>query len=257
MKEWIELLSRPTWVGIIALSIIGALYLVRLVLDFFKSTVLPRAYEHRLQRGKIVLPLAEKVLDASWNTSEYFRDGDPKLADFRNGCIFPRPELAAIRDLLHRARFVYIQGSPSSGKTVIGLNLAYEWSRAKRAALYFDRPTLITDEFLEFLTTPAASRFLDRERAVLVLDDVHLDVSRASRLFAFVYANYSKLNLVFISRPLQGKDLEMDYSVHYNFSRYMTSVDVRADAIVEPLADFFSKKRFGHAIPRAISQILP
>lgn len=223
-----------------------------MALDFLKSTILPKVYERKLQRRKIVLPVADKVLDASWTTSEYFRDGDPKLADFKKGCIFPRPELNLVRSVLTKSRFIFLQGPPSSGKTVIALNLAYEWSQSKRTALYFDRPSLLTDDFLDFLATSSAMRYLDHENVILFVDNVHVGTSRASRLFAFVYTNYTKLNLMFISRPLQGKDLEMDESVYYDFSRYMTHVDAFADSVIEPLADFFSKKRFGHGIPPAI-----
>jgi len=87
MKEWVDLLTKPSWVAFAALAILGALYLVRLALDFLKSTVLPGVYERRLQKRRIVLPLAEKVLDPATDTAIYFRDGDPKSVDFRNGCI--------------------------------------------------------------------------------------------------------------------------------------------------------------------------
>ena len=252
MKEWIELLSKPSWIGVVALAILGALYLIRMALDFFKSTILPRAYEQRLRRRQIFLPMVEKVLDSSWNVSAFFRDGDPKFTDFKSGCVFARPELAAIRSALNTSRYAYIQGPPSSGKTVVGLNVAYEYSQAKRTTLYFDRPSLLTDQFLEFVETGNASRLLDRQGALLIVDDVHLDVARVSRLFSLVYTNYAKLNLLFISRPLHGNELETDESVYYDFSRYMTTVEIRSDAIIEPLADFYSKKRFGHGMPPTV-----
>jgi RecA/RadA recombinase len=252
VREWIDLLTKPSLVAIVVLAILGALYLVRLVLDFVKSTVLPRAYEHHLQKRKLILPLADKVLDASAHTAIYFRDGDPKFVDFKQGCIFPRPELAAVRTILQKNRFVHIQGPPSSGKTVIALNLAYEWLRAKHVVLYFDRPSLLVDDFLEYLATPAAARFLDRQGTVLVVDDVHLDVARTSRLFSFIYANFTKLSLVFVSRPLTGFDLETDNSAYYNFARFAEHVDVQADTVIAQLADFYSVKRFGHPVPRPI-----
>ena len=88
MKEWIELLTKPSGVAIGALAVLGMLYCVRWILDFIKSTVLPRVYEHRLQRRKLILPLADKVLDSSAHTATYFRDGDPKFVDFQAGLFF-------------------------------------------------------------------------------------------------------------------------------------------------------------------------
>jgi PUA domain len=252
MRDWIEFLKSPSSVGVSALAILGALYLVRLTLDFVKTAVLPLAYEHRLRRRQIILPFAAKVLDAGWSTPAFFREGDPKLVDFRDGRVFPRPELNTARSLLEKGRFIHLEGPPSSGKTVIALNLAYEWSRAKRTALYFIRPTSVTDTFIDFLATPLASRLLDKKSAIIVVDDVHLDVARSSRLFAFVYTNYSRVSLLFVSRPLSLDNLELDASGYYDFARYMPTVDVRADAIVAPLANFFGVSLFGHAVPPAV-----
>jgi hypothetical protein len=248
VKDWLEVLRNPDWLVVGALSILGLLYLIRLSLDFIKSTILPRVYELRLQRRSILLPMAQQVLDASWTTAAFFRDGDPKLIDFRNGYIFPRPELTTLRGALHKGRFAHIQGPPSSGKTVIALNLAYEKTGDKRIALYFDRPALLTDDLFKFLSSPGSERYIDKQGAVFVVDDVHLDTVRASRLFSLVFAQYAKLSLVFVSRPLHANDVEIDSEGFFNFSRYMPVIDVRAETIIEPLANFFSHKRFNHAI---------
>jgi hypothetical protein len=252
LKEWIDLLSKPSWIGIATLAILGALYLIRIILDFVKSTILPRAYEQRLRRRQIFLPLAEKVLDASWSAAEYFRDGDPKHTDFKSGYIFPRPELATVRNIFQTGRYAYIQGPPSGGKTVVGLNVAYEHTLAKRTVLYFDRPSLVTDQLLDFLSSDGGVGLLDRKGVLLIVDDVHLDVPRVSRLFDLTHTKYASLQLLFISRPLQKNELEMDETNYYDFTRYMTTVEVQADAIIEPLADFFSRKRFGHGMPPTI-----
>lgn len=82
MKEWIDFLTKPSRAGIVALAIVGTLYLVRLALDFVKTSILPLAYERSLRKRKLIFPLAEKVLDASAQTAAYFRDGDPKFVDF-------------------------------------------------------------------------------------------------------------------------------------------------------------------------------
>ena len=135
---------------------------------------------------------------------------------------------------------------------MIALNLAYDWLREKHVVLYFDRPSLIVDEFLEYLATPGATRFLDRQGTVLIVDDVHLDVPRTSRLFSFIYANFTKLSLVFISRPIAATDSRPDSSVYYNFARFAERIDVQSDTVITQLADFYSTKRFGHPVPPPI-----
>ena len=127
MKDLFSLLKDPTYIGLIAFSLVGVFYLFKVAIEFWKSTILPLAYQRRLERKKIILPSAKKVLDSDWKKPEYFRDGDPKLVDFQDQRIFQRPELEAIKSRLNKERFAHIEGPPSCGKTVLALNISYEY----------------------------------------------------------------------------------------------------------------------------------
>jgi hypothetical protein len=256
MDEVTKFLAHPTTVGVLALALLGVWYVLNLSIDFYKSTILPGVYERRLMRRALSLPTASKVLDSDWTSSAYFRDGNPKLIDFKNGTIFPRPELSIARTTLQKSRFLHIQGPPSSGKTVIALNLAYEFSQAKRPVLYFGRPSLLNDAVLSFFATPESMRQLDRRFALVIVDDVHLDTARASRLFSLVYTNYEKLSLIFISRPLRVEATDPEVLSTFNFPSYMQSLGVTAEATITALANYYSEKKFSAAIPPAVLRAL-
>jgi len=252
MKDLIQLLKDPTYLGFIALAIVGIIYLIKTAFEFWKSTVLPLAYHRRLEQKKIILPSAKKVLDSDWKKSAFFRDGDPKLVDFQDQRIYRRPELEALKSRLNKGRFAHIEGPPSCGKTVLALNLSYEYLQNKMEVLYFSRPSTLTDSFFGFLATPTSSRLLDRSEVLIIVDDVHLDVAICSRLFSFLYNNYDKCKLLYVSRTLQMEyDMDID-PWQFSFTKYMPNIDIRSDSIVVPLAKFFSERKFGKQIPPAV-----
>ena len=252
MKEMLELLKNPTFLGLLALAILGLIYILRSGIDFWKSTVLPIIYQAYLQRRRIVLPKARKVLDAEWGEPEFFRDGDPKFVDFRNERIFPRPELLTIEAKLAKGRFLHLEGPPSCGKTVLAFNIAYKHLQERTEVLYFSRPSSLPKAFLEFLATPAAARWLDRPSVLIVVDDVHLDVPLCSRLFSFIHNNFDNCRLLYVSRSLQMEYDWGDEGWQYSFTDYMPNLEIRSDAVVEPLANFFSMKKFATLMPPAV-----
>jgi hypothetical protein len=163
-----------------------------------------------------------------------------------------RTHTAQAQEALDKSRFLFIQGTPSSGKTVVTLNLAYEWTEGGKTVLYFGRPALLSDEFFQYLSTPEASRLLDKKGTVIVVDDVHLDPARASRLFNFVYANLIRLGLLFVSRPLRTETEDLTNTEHYAFAQYMPALTIRAEAVAEALANHYSLKQYAKPIPAQI-----
>jgi hypothetical protein len=256
MKDLIDFFAHPSHAGILALVVLGIWYVFKLAIDFYKSNVLPRVYERSLTRRALALPTAAKVLDSDWQSAAYFRDGNPKLIDFKDGRIFPRPELSDARGILQKGRFLRIQGPPSSGKTVIALNLAYEFSRAKRPVLYFSRPSLLDDPMFEFFASPESKRELDRRSALVILDDVHLDPARAARLFSLIYANYTKLTLIFVSRPLHAAATAVESMGTFDFPHYMQALAITAETSIAALANYYSERKFGYPIPPVVLKTL-
>lgn len=252
MKDLIELLKNPSCLGFVALATLGLFYLLKTAIDFWKSTILPIAYQRRLENRKIILPSAKKALDAQWKKSKFFRDGDPKLIDFQDQRIYQRPELETTKSRLKKGRFAHIEGPPSCGKTVLALNIAYEYLLNKRDVFYFTRPSTITDSFFDFLSTPTANKILDRSDVLIIVDDVHLDIALCSKVFSFIFNNYDKCRLLYVSRILQIEyDLDVE-SWQYNFTKYMPNIEIAADATATPLAKFYSEKKYGRNIPPAI-----
>lgn len=252
MKDWIEFLSNPSSLSLLALAILGTLYLVKLALDFLNTVILPKVYERHLQKKKITLPYASKILDTGWDKAEYFRDGNPKYIDFLEGRIYKRPEFLALDSLLTKGRFAQVIGPPSSGKTVILLNIAYSMQKTKRNVLYFNRPATISDAFFNFLSAPEAAKLFDNPKSLIIIDDVHLDVARCSRLFSFIYGNFSHLKLVFVSRPYRPENEAIEETWHYDYNGFMPSVDIKSDTSLNQLANHYSQHKYKINIPPSI-----
>jgi pseudouridine/archaeosine synthase-like protein len=239
--------SSPTIGGLLALAALGLIFLVKEGVAAAREHVIPRLLEVSERRRKLTLPYADDVLDREWHEPEYFRDGDPKHVDFARGRVYIRPEVADAEISLRRGRFLHVVGPPSSGKSVIARTVAFRSPRP-RDVLFFPRPAPVTDEFIDYLGTAAARRRFDKTQALCIVDDVHLDPLRCTRLFELVYTNFERLRLLFVSRPI-ASDVLLDSEVAFSFSPYMRTIDVRADDAVGALADFYSDQRFGYEAP--------
>ncbi len=244
------LLEQPSGIGLLALALIGVLFLAKEMLAFFRAEILPRLYREYLDRKHVVIPFAETALDRHWKEGEFFRDGDPKLVDFRKGLVLIRPEVSHVEAQLRKGRFVHLEGPPSSGKTVIALSLAYQSLRARQDIIYFARPSVVSDQFFGYLGTKPGARHLDRKRTTLILDDVHLDVARSARLFAFIFQNFSDLRVVYISRPIQVEQvIDAEEPQQFSFTRFMPRFDISAETAVDAIAEHYSRQKFRKPIP--------
>ncbi len=247
------LLEQPSGIGLLALATVGVLLMAKEILAFFRTEILPRIYREYLERRRIVVPFAETALDRDWKQGEYFRDGDPKLIDFRKGFVHIRPEVTQIEVQLRKGRFLHLEGPPSSGKTVVALSLAYRSLRANQDIIYFSRPSVVSDQFFSYMETKHGSRHLDRKQTVLILDDVHLDVARSARLFGFIFQNFSDLRVVYISRPMQTEQmLDAEERQQFSFTRYMPRIDISSESAVDAIAEHYSQQRFHQPIPPLI-----
>jgi len=174
--------------------------------------------------------------------------------DFKCGCVFRRPEIRRIEKVLESGRFVHIEGVPSSGKSVIALTMAYEALKTKRTVIYFERPAAIPDLLTEHLANPFAKK-LDRASVLVIVDDVHLDLRRASHLFSFVYNQLGNMKLVFISRPVPTEDIGDEETYQFAFTKFMPRIEVSADAAITDIADHYSLVRYHRHISDEMRRI--
>jgi len=256
LKELLELLGKPTSLIVIALAISGLVFILKRLIDFLVQTVLPEIYKKHLEREKVLLPFAEKILDKNWKEPQFFRDGDPKFIDFRKGYIHIRPEILEIESKLKRGRFLHISGPPSSGKTVLALTVAYRALLEKNVVLYFTRPSALTNTFLKFLSQDRTKRKFDKSKTIIIVDDGHLDVAMCSKLFTAVYDGFEKLRLLFVSRPISTDSIEDENTVLFMFTQYMPLFDISADRAVSTIAQFFSQKQFNRPLPPVVRNFL-
>jgi hypothetical protein len=247
MQEIIDFISNPTGIGIVALAILGLIFLIKEAITFLQSNVLPEYFKWQLERRKLVVPFAEKVLDKNQKEPSFFRPSFPKYIDFEQGFVMERPEAEVISSKFKRHRFVHVEGLPSSGKSVIALTIAYREIKARHLIIYFSRPSLISDHFLNNLLSSLQDEF-DKKNALIIVDDVHLDVATASRLFAPIYGKYEDTRLLFISRPLTPQHNEELADAQYSFTTYMDKIEISADHALTYLPEFYSRKKFGKDI---------
>jgi predicted ribosome-associated RNA-binding protein Tma20 len=223
--------------------------------DFLVQTVLPELYKKHLERKKVLLPFAEKILDKNWKEAQFFRDGDPKFIDFQKGYIYLRPEINQVESKLKRGRFLHISGPPSSGKTVLALAVAYRAIAQKQNVLYFTRPSTLTNNFLHFLSLNHTKRKLDNSKTIIIVDDGHIDVTRCSRLFTTIYDSFENLRLLFVSRPISQDSIEDEDKILFLFTQYMPLFEVSADRATATIADFYSKKKFNRPLPPVVRNL--
>jgi hypothetical protein len=248
MGDLLKLVEQPLGKIMVVLALAGALALIKAGWSFLREQILPAAYQWRLQRRKLTLPRAEAVLDKGSRRSAFFRAGGPKFIDFADGRVFTRPELNVVRTLLRQSRFVHVLGAPACGKSVLSLHIAYQSLQEGQTVYYYGHPSMIPTDIADFLRSPFARR-LDRASVLMIVDDVHLDLTAASQFFSFIYSELSDLRLLFISRPISRDNWEDEDRVAFSFIQYMERVEITADIATGAIADFYSMKRFGHQMP--------
>jgi predicted ribosome-associated RNA-binding protein Tma20 len=247
MKELIDFLSKPTMVGIAALAILGVVFVLKEIVAFFQNNIFPQFIRWRLERREIIIPFADKVLDRDWKEPTFFRAGTPKFVDFEQGFVLIRPEVELIESKLKKHRFVYIEGLPSSGKSIIALTIAYKKIKEKYTVVYFNRPTNIPETFIANILTSLYSE-LDKRKVLIIVDDVHLDIASASKMFAPIYSNFENANLLFISRPLSVYHNDNLEEWQYRFTDYMDKVEISADSAILDLPSFYTRKKYKKTI---------
>jgi RecA/RadA recombinase len=247
VDDIIKLLGLPESIGIGILILLGIIFLLKEIISFFRSEILPYYYKWELKRKNILLALADKVLDIDWKDATYFREIGPKFIDFKNNYVFTRPEVETIIERMKRGRFIHIEGPPSSGKTVIALTIAYQALTKRKTVFYFNRPSSLSDGFKEFILSPLGAKF-DKSDVLLILDDVHVDVNRASEVFAFIYNNLHNMRMIFISRPLIIEQVDDENINQFEFTRFVPKIEIMADLAVKALSNFYSQQRFGQQI---------
>lgn len=248
MQDFITFLSHPTGIGLVALAILGIIYLIKELFSYLQANVFPEYYKWHIERQKLVLPFAEKILDRDWKEPAFFRPGLPKFIDFEQGYVMIRPEVDLIISKLRRHRFAHIEGLPSSGKSIIALTIAYKEIKSKHTVIYFNRPAVIPNNFSDNLSSSLRSQ-LDRKDVLIILDDVHLDVAAASKLFTPIYGKLENVNLLFVSRPLTVEHDDDIEGWQYSFTQYMPKIEISADTALAQLPAFYTRKRFGKPIP--------
>jgi predicted ribosome-associated RNA-binding protein Tma20 len=254
MSDLLEFLKQPMPVTLTVFALLGAIAVVRSIWSFATDHLGPLLFQAYLERRKLVLPFADKVLDRRTTVgAEIFRHGGPKYIDFARDTIYLRHEVHQLRELLSSMRFIHICGPPSSGKSVISLNVAYLELQDNHTVLYFNRPSQLLTRFAEHLQTPLARR-LDRGATLIIVDDVHLDLPLAAHFFTYVYTRLSRVRLLFVSRPIDSSVLFEEEQQLFPFTKYMRRLDVSADTTAGPLVDFYTKKRFGKPMPPATKQ---
>ncbi len=234
-----EFISSPTWIGFIILSLLGLLFLVTKVIEFYQSTIAPNIYKWRLERKKIIFPSIEKLLDVSNKKPELFRNTGPKFIDFKKGYIFERKELSLIVNILSKNRFAHIEGAPSSGKTVLTWNYAVKSLKKFKQIIYFDRPNSIDQNFIDFLTTPFGLKKMDNPKSLIIIDDAHLDTAATSNFFWNIYNNLSQIKIIIISRPINLSHIDEELS-QFIFTNYMETIEISANHAMIEMVDYFS-----------------
>lgn len=225
----------------------GFIFIVKESVAYLQNNVFPRFVTWRLERRELIIPFAERVLSRDWKDPTFFRVGTPKFVDFDKGFIFIRSEVELIESLLKKHRFVYLEGLPSSGKSIIALTIAFRKLKEKNTVIYFNRPTSIPESFTNNVLLSLYSE-LDRKKVLIIVDDVHLDIATASKLFAPIYSNFENANLLFVSRPLSVYHNDNLEEWQFRFTDYMHKFEISADSAISQLPNFYAQKKFNKTI---------
>jgi hypothetical protein len=245
IRDLLSILGLPLTSGILILIFLGLWFLLKEIITFFRTEVLPYYYRQELKKKSIILAEGDKVLDIDWKDATFFRETGPKFVDFQKGYVFIRREVELIRSKLVKGRFVHIEGAPSSGKTVIALSIAYQILREKKTVFYFNRPSSVSEDFRHFMLSPLGEKF-DKQDNLLILDNVHLGLARSTELFAFIYNNLNHIRVLFISRPILNEHIPEDVEMgQFDFTSFMPKFEITADSAIRTIANFYSEKRFG------------
>lgn len=139
-----------------------------------------------LQRGGMAFPSAELFTEKK---AFYLPEEQDSLNDIKNVLTSHDGE-----------RLVLITGDPSSGKTVLALTIGQSLLEAGYIVLYWKVNARTTYD-----TLWKDIRNADRERTLLIFDDIHLNFDLANELY-YQYDKIKKASAIMISRRVQREE---------------------------------------------------
>jgi hypothetical protein len=183
--------------------------------DIFTACVLESPYNEDILVGKAEEfgwkdphnPFPEKelsclrpidiVLDVkNEDNPEEFRRKGPVFADFKDGWIYTRTDgLAELENLVLENNFSLLEGDSATGKTILALNLAYNWYVAgKRNVYYFDVAKY------RYFDQGKLVRDIRAINGIIIIENIHLELEKVQWIYS-EFKSDSERHFLFVTRP--------------------------------------------------------
>lgn len=176
-----------------------------LVLDTIKSQLdrIEEKIDAMAKESEVIVPTIQSVLrkdrpDAQFSKGMFFRK-EPAWVDFEEGFIFERKKVDEIIETLKKCNVHLVVGKPGAGKSVVLKNVGFKLAKRNLPVLYVGLKTY-SDKL-----RPCFKLILrmKKKRAVLIIDDAHLQPSACEEIIRELSSANSKIKVLIGSRPLE------------------------------------------------------
>lgn len=189
-------------------------------------------------RRKTNLYRIEVVLQKKEKTAEYFREGDPIWMDFKEKKVYEREEVNEIIKNYKKKHIQFINGGPSSGKSVIGLNVGYKCAVQKRYKVFIIRDVSRKED----MAMHDDIKLIDKKNYLLIIDECHLKPDFAQQIYDIVKST-KKLKALFIARPSYKIGLELEQGRIDDF-RTFPSWHLKPIEVINIISQWYVNKKF-------------
>ena len=198
-----------------------------------------------IQTREINIPTIQAVLRKGETYEGDFFKKEPEWIDFEEGFVVERKEVYEIINKLENDNIQLVLGEPASGKSVILKNIGFKLANANKDVYVVELKKYSRDD---------AKRSFDDilkikdEKAVFIVDDVHLYLSDCERLVREFKNKKLKTKLIIGSRPT--REIRGEHPKEASIFEYLSKTDVHAEDVTEEMIKRFLVKKHGFSAER-------
>jgi hypothetical protein len=203
------------------------------------SEIQTRVKPPEIKPPEINIPTIQSTLRKEETFEGDFFKKEPEWIDFEEGFVVERKEVDEIVKKLENENIQLVLGEPASGKSVILKNIGFRLANENKDVYIVELKKHSRDE---------AKRYFDDipeikdEKALFIVDDVHLQLSDCERLVRMFKNKKLKAKIIIGSRPT--REIREGYPKEISEFEYLSKTDIHAEDVTEEMIRRFLKRKY-------------
>ncbi len=188
---------------------------------------------------EIDIPTIQSVLRKGETFEGDFFKKEPEWIDFEECFIVERKEVDEVIKKLKNDNIQLVLGEPASGKSVILKNIGFKLANENKDVYVVELKKHSRDEVKRYFDDIPE---INDEKAVFIVDDVHLQLSDCERLVRVFKNKKLKAKLIIGSRPT--REIRGEPPKEASVFEYLSTTEIHAEDVTEEMIRRFLKSKY-------------